>query len=336
MKGKFLQFALGIVIGAALFGGVTAVAAGIVAEPSWSPIFVDGRQVQMTAYNILGNNFVKLRDIGQAVGFNVYYQNGVQVDSDAPYTGEAPATVQAQAVQSTTADAVRVGCYKKCPLEAGDSSALIIYPRGIEYTVTSSDTAIVTVEMAPGKLWKANAIAPGTATVTVMAPDGRSDSVVVTVTAGSQQKSADDGWAKDPTIDLTANQDIRQEMIRLINQTRRENGVGELTVNEALMNAAQDCSAQMFRHHDYIYECKAAIAYGYPHGFGGNLTWFTGSAYMEDVAQTAVNNWIKSPGHFQTMIDLKCDTIGVGVTIENEMAYCYMFAGDPSSHNFYE
>ena len=92
MKGKFLQFVLGVLTGAALFGGASAAAAGLMAQPAWSPIFVDGQQVQMTAYNILGNNYVKLRDIGRAVGFNVYYQNGVQVDSKSPYTGEAPAT----------------------------------------------------------------------------------------------------------------------------------------------------------------------------------------------------------------------------------------------------
>ena len=31
-----------------------------------------------------------LRDIGQAVGFNVYWDGAVQIDSDAPYTGVAP------------------------------------------------------------------------------------------------------------------------------------------------------------------------------------------------------------------------------------------------------
>ena len=84
MKGKFLQFACGVLTGAALFGGASAVAAGLVAEPSWSPIYVDGQQVHMTAYNISGNNYVKLRDIGKAVGFNVYFQDGVQVDSKTP------------------------------------------------------------------------------------------------------------------------------------------------------------------------------------------------------------------------------------------------------------
>ena len=60
----------GMAIGASLVGGA---AAGIVAEPSWQNIYVDGQQVSMTAYNIAGSNYVKLRDIGQQVGFNVYW-----------------------------------------------------------------------------------------------------------------------------------------------------------------------------------------------------------------------------------------------------------------------
>ena len=81
----------GMVIGAALTGGSIAVAAGISAEPTWQPIFVDGQQVEMQAYNIAGHNYVKLRDMGEQVGFNVYWNAGVQIDTGHPYTGIAPA-----------------------------------------------------------------------------------------------------------------------------------------------------------------------------------------------------------------------------------------------------
>ena len=87
----------GMVIGAALTGGSIAVAAGITAEPTWQPIFVDGQQVEMQAYNIAGHNYVQLRDMGKQVGFNVYWDavNGcVQVESGKPYTGEAPAKAE--------------------------------------------------------------------------------------------------------------------------------------------------------------------------------------------------------------------------------------------------
>ncbi len=236
MKEKFLQFALGVITGAALFGGASATAAGLVAQPAWSPIYVDGQQVQMTAYNILGNNYVKLRDIGKAVGFNVYYQNGVQVDSKSPYTGEAPA----QAVQPT--EAVQ--------------------------TAESADMLETT----------------------------------------------------------------RQDMIRLINQVRRENGVGELTVNTALMDAAQDCAQQGFEEHDVQYENESGLRHGYPHGFGSNLTVFTYNCNT-NIARTAVSHWRYSPGHFQTMIAERYDSIGVGVMLRDDTAYCYMFAGNPNGIN---
>ena len=84
----------GMVIGAALTGGSIAVAVGITAEPTWQPIFVDGQQVEMQAYNIAGHNYVKLRDMGKQVGFNVYWNAGVQIDTGHPYTGIAPAKTE--------------------------------------------------------------------------------------------------------------------------------------------------------------------------------------------------------------------------------------------------
>ena len=69
--------------------------------------FVDGQEVKMTAYAINGNNYVMLRDIGKAVGFNVHWDstNGcVQIESDKPYTGTAPAKTQSVAVGAKKAD----------------------------------------------------------------------------------------------------------------------------------------------------------------------------------------------------------------------------------------
>lgn len=92
MNKRLTPFLLGLLMGAMLFGGLTAAAAvGIMAEPSKNAVYVDGRRVNMTAYKIAGNNYVMLRDVGKAVGFNVYWQDGVQIDSGAPYTGVPPA-----------------------------------------------------------------------------------------------------------------------------------------------------------------------------------------------------------------------------------------------------
>ena len=82
-----------------LLAGVTttAYAAGIMAERSHHRIVVDGKEAQMEAYVINGSNYVRLRDIGKAVGFEVYWdsENGcVQVRSGIPYTGEEPAKAE--------------------------------------------------------------------------------------------------------------------------------------------------------------------------------------------------------------------------------------------------
>ena len=92
------SFVVGFLTGLLVVGvTTTAYAAGIMAERSTHRVFVDGREVQMEAYVINGNNYVKLRDMGKQVSFNVYWDavNGcVQVESGKPYTGEAPAKAE--------------------------------------------------------------------------------------------------------------------------------------------------------------------------------------------------------------------------------------------------
>ena len=225
-KQNITAMVTGMAIGASLVGGA---AAGIVAEPTWQKIYVDGQQASMTAYNIAGNNYVRLRDIGQQVGFNVYWENGVQIDTDAPYTGVAP-------VQ----------------------------------------------EAAP----------------------------------------------------LPTNMEIREEMIRRINEVRRKYGVSELTVNQSLMDAAQECSSRLYTYHHNREECEAVLDAGYPHGFGSNLTVLVGTS-VNSIAEKAVANWEKSPGHLETMISADGDTLGVGVTIDNGRTFCYMMVGNPNAYNPY-
>ena len=225
-KQNITAMVTGIVIGASLVGGA---AAGVVAEPTWQKIYVDGQQVSMTAYNIAGTNYVRLRDIGQQVGFNVYWSGGVQIDTNAPYTGVAP-------VQ----------------------------------------------EDAP----------------------------------------------------LPTNMEIREEMIRRINEVRREYCVSELTVNQSLMDAAQECSSRLYTYHHNREECEAVLDAGYPHGFGSNLTVLVGTG-VSSIAEKAVANWEKSPGHLETMISADGDTLGVGVTVDNGRTFCYMMVGNPNAYNPY-
>ena len=237
-------------------------------------------------------------------------------------------TVPAMAAE-TPDKSVRVSSYKGSTLKVGERSGLIIGPSSTDYTVTSSDPDTVAVEQVL-TFWVAVAKGSGTAVITASNSTGECGSVTLTV--GSVAPAASEAPASGDSADLMGNLEIRQEMIRLINQTRKDNGVPELPISEALMNAAQACSNRRYTWHHAPEESQAAVDAGYPYGFGDNLTVFTGTA---DAAQRAVDNWINSPGHFETMIDPRCDCIGVGVTQHDGITYCYMFVGIPNSVNFY-
>ena len=95
-KKEMTLIAAGMLTGALLVPTAHAAVRQLTATPSTQKVYVDGVQVPMQNYSIGGYNYVKLRDIGEAVGFNVYWDGkAVQIDSNTPYTGIAP-------VQTTT------------------------------------------------------------------------------------------------------------------------------------------------------------------------------------------------------------------------------------------
>ena len=84
----------GLALGLSLSAPAAQAVESLKATLSTNRVLVDGQEVRLTAYNINGSNYVRLRDIGKAVGFEVYWdsENGcVQVESGKPYTGEEPA-----------------------------------------------------------------------------------------------------------------------------------------------------------------------------------------------------------------------------------------------------
>ena len=85
----------GLALGLSLSAPAAQAVESLKATLSTNRILVDGQEVRLTAYNINGNNYVMLRDVGKTVGFEVYWDGDakcVQVESKKPYTGEAPVT----------------------------------------------------------------------------------------------------------------------------------------------------------------------------------------------------------------------------------------------------
>ena len=94
-KREAIFMGLGILAGFVLSGPAAQAADYLTAQPSSQTFYVDGTQAQFEAYQIHGNNSVKLRDIGRAVDFGVTYDdatNSVHIDSTQPYQEDIPAT----------------------------------------------------------------------------------------------------------------------------------------------------------------------------------------------------------------------------------------------------
>lgn len=108
-KREAIFMGIGVLAGMALCVTAVQAADSLAARPSSQPIYVDGQRVDMTAYNIGGSNYVRLRDIGRAVDFGVTYDaatNSVHIDSTQPYweeTSTVPSAPTEESVQATLA-----------------------------------------------------------------------------------------------------------------------------------------------------------------------------------------------------------------------------------------
>ena len=121
MKKSIPSFVVGLLCGMTLFGGSVAYAAGVMATPFAEMnqnLTLNGQAIELTGYNINGNNYFKLRDIGEAVGFSVEW-NGVtrtvEIDTTKAYQPEAAVKVTAATPGAVTRNVPKVGDVIDCP-----------------------------------------------------------------------------------------------------------------------------------------------------------------------------------------------------------------------------
>lgn len=78
-------------------------------QPTIQTIYVDGQNVQMEVYSVSGSDYVKLSDLANALNLNVYWDNGIHVQSStagtAPAAGIPANTAPAAAGGMTEAEA---------------------------------------------------------------------------------------------------------------------------------------------------------------------------------------------------------------------------------------
>ena len=221
----------------------------------------------------------------------------------------------------------------KSSLEVGSSTLVEISTvpfsakDDLTFTFTSSDTSVATIKTtASNKVGcTVNAVGPGNATIKVTDSNGITAEAKLTVTGSS---------TVDPTPGDDEYADVKDEIIKLTNEVRAENGVAALTKSDLLMQIAQqraEESAQM-----------KAINHLRPDGSDmGTIFKEYGldefnMQYNENLvqlylptAERAVNAWVNSPGHLRAMLATNKTLVGIGMAKGNDgKYYCSMILTD--------
>lgn len=194
---------------------------------------------------------------------------------------------------------------------------------GVTYTVTCSDPSMVKI-YRDGSLsrdevcYSVKGLKAGTATLTAVGSDGFRGSVTITI-KGDEEKPID---PDDPNIDWGDFAEIKQEIVKLINEERVRVGLDELKVSAKVMQAAQIRAD----------ECTVLFDHTRPDGSGyGTVFKEVGLATggRENIAegfttaQRVVSAWIASPGHYDALTDSDCNYIGIGIARDANGHYYY-------------
>ena len=154
--------------------------------------------------------------------------------------------VEPPSSEAVQASALRVSSYKGGALSVGDRSMVVVSPYGTNVTAMSSNPGVIALEQVGG-FYVMVVKSAGTAVVSVT--DDAGNTASMTMTAGGAESSptpppaesscpaqapessdpvVNSEWSHNPDTDLTANMEIRQEMVRLINQVRQEHGLVQM------------------------------------------------------------------------------------------------------------
>lgn len=129
MKRQPVTFIVGLLVGALLFGGATAIASAITAAPTQSSVFVNGEPIPVDAYLINGNNYFKLRDLCEALDTGVWYEQttrNIYIESDSSYDPDYNGPISVEAVSVPGARDEGIPAVFTVPVGDGPFPAVIL------------------------------------------------------------------------------------------------------------------------------------------------------------------------------------------------------------------
>lgn len=127
---------------------------------------------------------------------------------------------------------------------------------------------------------------------------------------------------------------IRDTIFQLTNDLRQEQGVGQLTLNETLIEVADiraletESSFSHTRPNEEPFHTVLQGIYDYQMA-GENLAMGTYHGTNTEMASFLFDGWVESEGHYENMIELGFTEIGIGVHSDGEILYLVQIFGTP-------
>ena len=302
---------------------------GAVAIPSGQKITVDGAQVNMTAYQIGGSNYVKLRDIGQQIDFNVTYDSAtgsVRVDTDTPYA--EPASGSAITKWNKT-----MAEFNQAMIDCNwDKAKYLTTAKRYAPAITGKaggtvEDVIATLDAMTGA--PVDAVSFDDNPVNMFWANELRKALGQEVTSGSDNNDT-------PAVTEEMLRAWELKMVDAINEERRKAGVAKLEVDDDLMWSAGFWAEQLtieFRHAAYGEIKELADTQGITVRRdieeiinGENIAGAV--AVKDDPVTKDMEKFMASEGHKNTILDPEWTRVGVGFALaENGQVFCCQHFG---------
>ena len=298
--------------------GITDTAVtGATAKPTDQRITVDGKEVSMTAYKIKGNNYVKLRDIGKTINFDVSFNmatKAVSIDPNGTYVEEVkptPSTPSAAAITkwNSTMDEFN----EEMIQNHSDKDKLLAIAAKYGTTITGKANAttadvISALESMTG------------APVDAISFD---DKPVSLYWAKQLRKANGENIVEvDPNFVPVTDAMLRQwenEMIDSINAERAKAGLSALAKDDNVMKRAQAWAQHLtieFRHSTWSEVEEFANSIGVDaNSISGGENIVGGCFVEDDPVKTDMEKFMASAGHRATILDKDFTKVGVGFAV---------------------
>lgn len=335
---------------------------GSTAKLSPQRITVDGEEVSLTSYLIRGNNYIKLRDIAKEIHFGVEYDmaskkvtidpDGVYIDdADIPITPDeptAPTTPTKPSTPSTPTTPSTGTAITKWNNTMNDFSEAMI---GCNWN--QSKYLEVAKKYGPTITGKTNATTADVVAVLEAMTGAPVDAVSM------DDKPVNQFWAKElrkamgetvkddsnnssngnegmgntnrpSTVTEATLRQWEQEMVERVNEERAKVGAPALEVDSNLMAFAQYWAEHLtieFKHSniDAVKDYANSSGLTYNDFRGGENITGAGYAYGQGYGMVtlAMNAFMNSEGHRQTILNTEYSRVGVGFAIANDgNVYC--------------